>query len=60
MGGNAWSSGPAPPPPPGTPPVLKSNQHHKPGGGRSTTGQHPSSDTINEGKKSGIGGGGIA
>ncbi|KAK2419464.1 STRUBBELIG-receptor family [Trifolium repens] len=60
MGGNTWSSGPAPPPPPGTPPVLKSNQHHKSGGGRSTTSQHPSSDTINEGKKSGIGGGGIS
>ncbi|WJX80481.1 Protein STRUBBELIG-REPTOR FAMILY 7 [Trifolium repens] len=60
MGGNMWSSGPAPPPPPGTPPVLKSNQHHKSGGGRSTTSQHPSSDTINEGKKSGIGGGGIS
>ncbi|GAU46979.1 hypothetical protein TSUD_190160 [Trifolium subterraneum] len=59
MGGNAWSSGPAPPPPPGTPPLHKSNQHHKSGGGRSSTGQHPSSDTINEGKKSGIGSGGI-
>ncbi|XP_057439744.1 protein STRUBBELIG-RECEPTOR FAMILY 6-like isoform X2 [Lotus japonicus] len=58
-GGNAWSSGPAPPPPPGTPPAPKSNRHHKSGGGRTIV-QDAGSGTVDEGKKSGIGGGGIA
>lgn len=60
-GGNAWSSGPAPPPPPGTPPAPKSNRHHKSGGGSTTHSDAGSgSSSFDEGKKSGIGVGGIA
>ncbi|KAK7338189.1 hypothetical protein VNO77_18791 [Canavalia gladiata] len=60
-GGNTWSSGPAPPPPPGTSPATKSNRHHKSGGGTgNTTPSDAGSDSIDEGKKSGIGSGGIA
>ncbi|KAK7285701.1 hypothetical protein RJT34_20479 [Clitoria ternatea] len=59
-GGNAWSSGPAPPPPPGTPPAPKSNQHHKSGGRSTTSPLDAGSGSVDEGKKSGVGVGGIA
>ncbi|KAK7397493.1 hypothetical protein VNO78_18668 [Psophocarpus tetragonolobus] len=62
IGGNAWSSGPAPPPPPGTPPAPKRNQHHKSDGGSTTPSDsgNGSSSSVDEGKKSGIGAGAIA